>query len=534
MHLIDFIWGVLSIAGAAVPVYRLYDNLHRPGVPYLLSLVVVCALYPWAYIVYPYTPFDQGLVFVFTSWIGPLYFLGVFSYLSPRPPAWSGIRGGTLLFAASMSMLAITNPLHGRFATFKDVTPLEPLSATGQVAHGVGLTTMGGFSIAFIIASVVVIGFYYHRSRFHFSHLVAMALFPVASGFVYLLQDQIKAIAPDGVNTFILCTTAGLGVLTYSLLRNRFLELRPIARELVLNLIPDAMAVVGPNGIVVDCNTRFAELLAGSIGTTIGTELAGLLPREAWALGSETNATRSMQLDSLGEARHFQIHLVRLDQRDQRGDVLILLRDITEQTLAHRTLQASQSELRSLNAELARLSSTDTLTGLSNRRHFLGQLNQECERAARHLHSFALLSIDLDNFKMINDNYGHAAGDEALVCAARAMESQCRTIDTLARVGGEEFMVLLLAVGEPELENVAERFRRAIERTGVSLDDGERLNLTASIGGALIRPDVDAQAALRQVDDALYAAKRAGRNCVVVETPPHASSRAKLADGVGR
>ena len=79
MHLIDFIWGVLSVAGAAVPTYRLYDNRHQQGAAFLLALVVVCALYPWAYIVYPYTAFDQGLVFAFTSWIGPLYLLSVLS-----------------------------------------------------------------------------------------------------------------------------------------------------------------------------------------------------------------------------------------------------------------------------------------------------------------------------------------------------------------------------------------------------------------------------------------------------------------------
>jgi diguanylate cyclase (GGDEF)-like protein len=524
MHLIDFVWGVLSLAGAAVPVYRLYDNRHRPGAPYLLSLVIVCALYPWAYIVHPYTLFDQGLVFAFTSWIGPLYLLGVFSYLGVARSAWSWIRIGTLMFAAAMSVLAITNPFHGAFATFREITPSEPLTTIGQAAHGIVIATMGGFSIACIMAAVIVIGFYYHRSRFHFSHLVALTLFPVMSGLAYLLQDEIKQFVSDSVNTFILCTTAGLGVLTYTMLRHRFLELRPIAREMVLNLIPDAMAIVARDGVVVDCNSRFAELLGWSIGTTIGANLSGQLPEEAWLLGPEHKTTRSVQLDIGGASRFFEIHLVRLDHRDKRGEVLVLFRDITEQTLAHNALRANQAELKALNEELARLSSTDTLTGLRNRRHFLEQLNQECERAKRQFHSFALLSIDLDNFKLINDSHGHAAGDEALVHAARAMQTQCRTADTLARVGGEEFMVLLLNIGESELGNVAERFRLAIERTAMSLNNGEPLSLTASIGGAVIQPHVSTQLALRRIDEALYAAKRAGRNRVVLNstgTPRH-------------
>jgi len=519
MHLIDFIWGVLSVAGAAVPAYRLYDNRHQRGAAFLLALVIVCALYPWAYIVYPYTAFDQGLVFAFTSWIGPLYLLSVLSYLNARPAAWLWIRNGTLAFAATMSLLALTNPLHGAFATFREVTPLEPLTTIGQAHHGLVMAAMGGFSIACIIASVIVIGFYYHRARFHFSHLIAMTLFPVAAGLAYALQDDIKQIISGSINTFILCTTAGLWVLTYSLLKHRFLELRPIARELVLNLIPDAMAIVGRSGVVIDCNTQFAQLLGLDVRTTLGTDLCRCLPREAWSLGGEPRATRSMELHVGGTRRFFEIHLVRLEQRDRHSDVLVLLRDVTARTLAHQTLQANQAELQALNEELARLSVTDTLTGLRNRRHFLEQLDRECERAARHASRFALLSIDLDDFKQINDSHGHAAGDEALVQAARAMESQCRAIDTLARVGGEEFMVLLLDVDEDQLTSVAERFRVAIERAVIAVGDGERVTLTASIGGVVISPHVRVPNALRQADDALYAAKRSGRNRVVVSRP---------------
>ncbi len=519
MHLIDMLWGVLSVACAAVPVYRLFDNLHRPGAPYLLALVVVCALYPWAYIVYPYTPLDQGLIMAFTTWIGPLYLLGVFSYLNVRPPAWSWMRNGLLLYAGAMSVFALTNAFHGRYATFADVAPTQALSTSVRGASGIGLATMGGVSVAFIMASVVLIGFYCTRSRFRFSNLLTMTLFPVASGCAYLLQEEVRQVIPASVNLFVLCTTAGLALLTYSLLRGRFLELRPIAREVVLNLIPDAMAVVGSNGMVMDCNTRFAQLLDRSMRDTIGIELTGRLPEQAWRLGAEQRATRSMQLDGGAGRRFFEVHLVRLDSHSNRGEALVLLRDATAQTLAHETLQASQTELQAVNDELARLSSTDTLTGLRNRRHFFAQLGQEVERAARQGHGFALLSIDLDNFKSINDRHGHAAGDEALIHAARAMESQCRASDTLARVGGEEFMVLLLDVAEAELEAVAQRFRQSIERSAVVLSAGEPLHLTASIGGAVVSPDVDVRRALRLIDDALYAAKRQGRNRVVLHAP---------------
>lgn len=179
-----------------------------------------------------------------------------------------------------------------------------------------------------------------------------------------------------------------------------------------------------------------------------------------------------------------------LDRKNRKADVLVLLRDTTEQTLAHRILQENQAKLRELNEKLTRLSSTDSLTGLYNRRHFLDQLGQEFERAARLDHEFALLSIDLDNFKSVNDTYGHAAG--------------------------EEFLVLLIGIGEHELESVAERFRQAIDGCSITLEGVGSLTLSASIGGVQVRSDVNMQSALRQVDDALYAAKRAGRNRVVI------------------
>jgi diguanylate cyclase (GGDEF)-like protein len=516
MHLIDLMWGVLAVAFAAVPAYRLFDNRHRPGALYLLGLVLVCAIYPWAYIIYPYTFFDQGLVFLFTTWIGPLYLLAISTYLTVHPAGWVWMRNGLLITAACLSLLAVTNPLHGQFATFADVAPTVPLTTTGQIAHGPAMRTMGGLSIACIVVTVVLIGFQYSRSHFRFSQLITMTLFPVLAGFAYLLPNNALSFLPESVNPVILSTTVGLGVLAYTLQRTQFLEIRPIAREAVLNLLPDAMAVVDNQGNIVDGNAHLASLLGMETRAAIGSSLVGRLADSIWDLGADSEATRSCSLEVDGSLRFYQVHLARLDQKSRSGEVLLLLRDTTEQTLAHKRLEASQVELRALNNELARLSNTDALTGLRNRRYFLDQLSQEYERASRLKQPFALLSIDLDDFKAINDNYGHNTGDQALISAARAMESACRAVDTLARVGGEEFMVMLLDLDDTQLEQVAERFRRAISETLIEPNGGKTFGLTASIGAASINPDTDVQTALRQIDEALYEAKRAGRNRVVV------------------
>jgi diguanylate cyclase (GGDEF)-like protein len=285
----------------------------------------------------------------------------------------------------------------------------------------------------------------------------------------------------------------------------------------VLNLLPDAMAVVDETGSILDCNTHFARLLNRDERSAIGSNLKAQLPDAAWSLDGQLEATRSLQLEAEGTTRYYQVHLKRFDRRRSRGEALVLLRDNTEQTLAYRRLEESKAELHALNNELARLSNTDALTGLRNRRYFLGQLSQEYERSSRLRQTFAMLSIDLDDFKAINDSYGHNTGDQALIGAARAMERECRAVDTLARVGGEEFMVMLLDVGAAELEKVAERFRRAISETLVKTGSGKSFGLTASIGATCINPETNIQTALRQIDEALYVAKRAGRNRVVVK-----------------
>ncbi len=517
MHLIDLMWGILAVAAAAVPAYRLLDNRHRPGAINLLALVLVCAIYPWAYIVYPFTFFDQGLVFLFSSWIGPFYLLAITAYLTIQPPRWQWIQNGLLLTTGAIALLAVTNPLHGQFAEFAPLTVAEPITTTGQIAHGPIMRLMGGLNIGCVLIALVLIGFQYSRSRFRISQLVTITVFPIMAGLAYLVPNESMGFLPEDVNPVIFSTTVGLILLTCALLWTRFLEVRPIARELMLNLLPDAMAVVDEKGTIVDCNAHFARLLDRDERAAIGSNLSAYLPETVWSLNGGLEATRSLELDEEGVARHFQVHLRSFDKHRSQGEVLVLLRDTTEQTLALKRLEESKAELHTLNNELARLSNTDALTGLRNRRYFLDQLSQEYERSARLNQTFAMLSIDLDDFKAINDSYGHSTGDQALISAARAMERECRAVDTLARVGGEEFMVMLLDMNATELESVAERFRQAISDTLVEPGGGKSFGLTASIGAACINPDTNIQTALRQIDEALYEAKRAGRNRVVVK-----------------
>jgi diguanylate cyclase (GGDEF)-like protein len=172
---------------------------------------------------------------------------------------------------------------------------------------------------------------------------------------------------------------------------------------------------------------------------------------------------------------------------------------------------------REQEARLRELSTVDGLTKVANRRHFMELFQQELERAERHETRLACVMIDLDHFKQINDRFGHLAGDQVLVAVAGVLRDRSRKADVVARYGGEEFALLLPETDAAGARLVAERYRQAIEQAPIPRDEGA-LKVTASIGvacypsGATLRIDD----LLREADAALYRAKRAGRNRVVL------------------
>ncbi len=165
--------------------------------------------------------------------------------------------------------------------------------------------------------------------------------------------------------------------------------------------------------------------------------------------------------------------------------------------------------------ELRALSTTDELTRLANRRALARRLDREIERAQRFGHALSVVAIDIDHFKVLNDTLGHPTGDAALRAVAAELVATVRRIDTVARTGGEEFLVVLPETGFDEALDVAEKLRAQIEAQpipGGATQPGGRL--TISLGVAALLPGEGADMLLVRADEALYAAKRRGRNRV--------------------
>jgi diguanylate cyclase (GGDEF)-like protein len=216
------------------------------------------------------------------------------------------------------------------------------------------------------------------------------------------------------------------------------------------------------------------------------------------------NRMRERVLEELAVRARYETEL------EEHRDRLESLVSARTATLEMQALQLEQQKL-----ELQRLANTDSLTGVLSRRHFLELVSMEIQRSRRQRQPLSVLMLDVDHFKHINDNYGHATGDRMLTVVADTCKGVLRDVDATGRLGGEEFALLLPQADAMSAWLVAERLRNAVEKTSIVLDGGETVSCTVSIGISELRDSLDGpEALLARADAALYDAKRAGRNQV--------------------
>jgi diguanylate cyclase (GGDEF)-like protein len=213
-----------------------------------------------------------------------------------------------------------------------------------------------------------------------------------------------------------------------------------------------------------------------------------------------------------------------LSTRDEVGLLARTLTDMRRQLrrreselqTANRALHEDKSRLQQANEVLNQLSITDGLTKLHNHRFFQDHLTREIKRVTRSGEPLTMLLTDIDDFKQLNDRFGHAAGDELLTRIAQILVDSVRDSDLVARYGGEEFVVLALGCDLTAAEQLAEKIRTAIAESSFILDDSLRpLRVTVSVGVAAYRGN--RKRFFQRADEALYRAKSQGKNCVIVE-----------------
>ena len=299
--------------------------------------------------------------------------------------------------------------------------------------------------------------------------------------------------------------------------------------EDAVDALPEAFALYDSKDCLVACNTQFRTvyplmapmmrpgqrfevilrqgMVAGQFPEALGNEEAWLAQRlrEHQACGPPT-------LQQLPGQRWLRIH----ERRTRSGGIAGVRTDVTE-------LVRKEQQLATANAQLAQLSYTDALTGISNRRHFDARLAEECNRAARQHQSLALLMVDIDHFKRYNDHYGHQAGDLCLQQVANALAACLRRAGELAaRYGGEEFVLLLPATDLNGAQVLARHCLDAVQLLALPHAASETAaTVTVSIGVTSVQPGpgTDPAVLIDEADAALYQAKHSGRNRLELFAP---------------
>lgn len=310
-------------------------------------------------------------------------------------------------------------------------------------------------------------------------------------------------------------TTLGFAIaamiLNDGLLRYGVLDTTPVVRDRVVEQLSDGVVVLDNNGMIIDINP--------SALTIFGTNRAKIsnksITRFVKTVPLETLLAKGRQnLEVSKDGHYYEISVSSLDASSPQADVVLVFRDVTARRKAEQDLRAAQDEL-------VRLAHTDYLTGLHNRRFFMQRLQEECERVRRHGSNLSVLLFDLDHFKQVNDTYGHDLGDRVLKRVADVSVSIKRITDVAARIGGEEFALLLPETDQRGAVQLAQRLRESVAEMRIKeLESADQLvprrsTVTTSVGVATVGArSHDIDNVLNYADEALYKAKSSGRNAV--------------------
>ena len=290
-----------------------------------------------------------------------------------------------------------------------------------------------------------------------------------------------------------------------------------LVHEEILDQMSDGVYVVDRNRIITYWN-RSAEKLSGFPGEeVIGTSCADNVLRHVSDKGTLLCMTGCPLAATIndGEIREAEVFLHHKD--GHRLPVLVRtapLREADGRIVGAVEIfreNAARIAMREEIQELSRLALYEPLTGIGNRRFAEMALESRQAEFERYERPYGVLMIDIDHFKSFNDNHGHDVGDRILRVTARTLNANTRPFDTVARWGGEEFIGIIEQIDPMSLRNRADVLCRLVESSSI-LVGGNRLSITASIGGAVSQPGDNTDAVVKRADNRLYQSKNAGRN----------------------
>ena len=293
--------------------------------------------------------------------------------------------------------------------------------------------------------------------------------------------------------------------------------------EQLFTYAPEAIIKVQTDGSIIKANEQMATLFGYEIDELEQMNVSNLIPDnvkrshptdmknyfehgETRKMGEERGKLQAIRKN--GEPLTIEITLSLIQTRYGKN-ALAIIRDVSEKQELIESLQNQVKEIEQLEA----LAVIDPLTKVHNKRYFETQLDQEFENFKRHQYVYSLLIIDIDHFKQVNDNFGHGKGDEIIGTIANVLNELRRFGDTLARIGGDEFAILLPHTNLDSALAISDRIVYAMEAENIICDIARQARITVSIGASMvIDTDESPHSAFERADKALYISKQQGRN----------------------
>ncbi|WP_151733612.1 histidine kinase N-terminal 7TM domain-containing diguanylate cyclase [Paenibacillus tengchongensis] len=404
------------------------------------------------------------------------------------------------------TLLVWTNDLHHLYYQsmhFREGAP-TPLV---DIVMGPWYIIQGSVTFGCMLAGMVLILWQWNRLKLSYLRQLIILFIgqflPALGAFLYLIDSTPYGMDPVPV---IMSVTSTLYI--WAILSRSLLTAAPIARENLFSSMRDGVLVTDRGDMLVDYNRAATEMLEGLDSSAIGRPLAQLfLPAGAEAVEYVMNSDplvsgeRELAWYRGEEIYYYQVRSSPVQKHTgvYSGRMIVLI-DVTERRL--------------LQEKLLQLATIDSLTGISNRTHFLECSRRALEEAKESKAPLSIILLDIDFFKSINDRYGHQYGDQALQHIAAVCGRHLRGEDIFGRYGGEEFVICLPRIALKEAAMLAETIRQGIERSQLYTMSGA-IQVTASFGVVEARrADTSLEELLSEADHALYSSKRNGRNAV--------------------
>lgn len=518
---------ILFITGciALFTILLIWRRRKAPGVIALLVFMVGVTIWTWTYSLHWLFPDWPARFF----WLDATY-LGVvivptamviFAFQVNYLDRWITRKTIALLCVEPVLTLAIlwTDAYHGWFFAGKR-TPISTDIYEGGFGFWFNIVYL--YILVLIGLFVIVRGFVHSRGIYRQQHglILAGASIPVAVSLARFLGFEPF---PGLDLTPIVFIFQGL-FYTVGVFRFSIFDLIPVAREALLETMPEGLLVVDERWRLVEINNSALKLLEQDREAMIGANINNALgnwPELGWLLKRADRNPKYYQVECCNE--HFMgVNITPLFSKEGRiTGRLVTWQDITRQLQTEARLEEANLQLRtqlreikSLQAILKQQVIRDPLTGLLNRRFLEEALDKEVARAKRKAYPITILIIDIDEFKRVNDTYGHAAGDMVLENLGELLLQQTRKDDLAVRLGGEEFLILMNEVGLERGMKRADGLRGLIEKME-SKFEGISISITVSIGAAEYpSSSQEIRDVMRKADQALYRAKYKGRNQV--------------------